>query len=155
MAEDTTVPLMGTRMARTPAHPTFPSNFERGSTALPIIGIALGTSGSWGEERQFRQASIRIDRHRSNDIVVSTATVSSYHGEIQTTPAGVIYQDLHSTNGSLLRRGSALLRIAGDQRRVACGDGDELLFGNPASPHVLRIRIVDPVAAVNQPVEDI
>lgn len=155
MAEDNTVPLMVARMARTPAYPSVPSHFERGSTAVPIIGLALGSSGSWGEEREFRQASIRIGRHRSNDIVVSNATVSSYHGEIQTTPAGVIYQDLRSTNGSLVRRGSALLRIAGEQRRIALADGDELLFRDQTNPLVLRIRIVDPVATLNEQAEDI
>ncbi len=155
MAEDNIVSLKATRMARTPAHPSVPSKHERGGMAVPMVGIALETANSSGEEREFRQPTIRIGRHPANDIVVSNATVSSSHGEIQTTPAGVIYHDLHSTNGSLVRRGTALLRIAGEQRHITLADGDALLFGNPANPLVLRIRIVEPAAGRHGQAEDI
>lgn len=142
-------------MARTPAHSSAPAKHTRGDAAVPTLGLTLVADDGSVEEREFQQATIRIGRQHQNDVVIANGTVSSHHGEIQCTPAGVVYQDLRSTNGSLLRRGTVLQRVAGEHRRVALTDGDALLFGNPARPIVLSIRIVNEVPVAHTQLDDV
>ena len=142
-------------MARTPAHFSAPAKHLRGDVAVPTLVLTLVADDGSAEEREFQQATIRIGRQHQNDVVIANGTVSSHHGEIQCTPAGVVYQDLRSTNGSLLRRGTVLQRVAGEHRRVALTDGDALLFGNPARPIVLSIRIVNEVPVAHTQLDDV
>ncbi len=142
-------------MARTPAHFSAPAKHLRGDVAVPTLVLTLVADDGSAEEREFQQATIRIGRQHQNDVVIANGTVSSHHGEIQCTPAGVVYQDLRSTNGSLMRRGTVLLRVAGEHRRVALTDGDALLFGNPARPIVLSIHIANEVPVPHSQLDDV
>ena len=142
-------------MARTPVHSSAPAKHLRGDAAVPTLVLTLVADDGSAEEREFQQATIRIGRQHQNDVVIANGTVSSHHGEIQCTPAGVVYQDLRSTNGSLMRRGTVLLRVAGEHRRVALTDGDALLFGNPARPIVVSIRIANEVPVPHSQLDDV
>ena len=90
-----------------------------------------------------RQSSVRIGRHPSNDIVLSNPAVSNYHGEIRNAAEGPVYRDLQSTNGSVVRRGSKLLRLDGQLHRIDIEDGDVLLLGFLDKPVLVQIQIVE------------
>ncbi len=91
----------------------------------------------------FRQSSVRIGRNPNNDIILANPAVSNFHGEIRDTEEGPVYRDLQSTNGSVVRRGSQLLRLDGQQHRIALQDADVLLLGFIDMPVLLHIEIVE------------
>ena len=91
----------------------------------------------------FRQSSVRIGRNPNNDIVLANPAVSNYHGEIRDTGEGPVYRDLQSTNGSVVRRGSQLLRLDGQLHRIVIEDSDVLLLGFIEMLVLLHIQIVD------------
>ncbi len=85
---------------------------------------------------------IGIGRTDVNDVALADDGVSRRHGEITATPAGLVYRDLRSSNGSEVRRGRdrfAVDAAAGFERPLE--DGDELLVGDPDARVVLSLRI--------------
>ena len=88
---------------------------------------------------------VRVGRGDTNDASLESFGVSRQHGEIDTRggPDGVVYRDLGSSNGSVVRRGAE--RFAVDEsvgRSVSLRDGDELLLGPSEDLTVLSVRIV-------------
>ncbi len=88
-----------------------------------IIRVAAGPDA--GLEHTIESGTVLVGSHPDNDVVLSDASVSRYHLEIQARAAGVHISDLDSTNGTYLgdtRLGSvtvrarAKLRVGGDTR---------------------------------------
>ena len=111
---------------------------------LKII-ISDADTDSAPTQLTFRQTSVRIGRNPNNDIVLSNLAVSNYHGEIRHSADGTVYRDLQSTNGSVIRRGSKLLRLDAQLHRIAIEDGDALLLGFLDKPVMVHIQIAEDV----------
>ncbi|MFT4563317.1 MAG: pSer/pThr/pTyr-binding forkhead associated (FHA) protein, partial [Gammaproteobacteria bacterium] len=107
-----------------------------------MFNFIISESANNAESQQltFRQASIRIGRNPHNDIVLSKVAVSNFHGEIRDTAQGVIYRELQSTNGSVVRRGSRLLLLDNQLNRIVIEDGDVLMLGFLDKPVTLQIH---------------
>ena len=88
-----------------------------------------------GLERELQSGTVLVGTHPNNDLVLTDATVSRYHMEIQVRADGVRVSDMDSTNGSYLgetRLGSVIVRR---RSRVRVG-GDTLMEVVPAEEWV-------------------
>jgi len=95
-----------------------------------------------GMERQLESGTVLIGTHPNNDLVLSDATVSRYHLEIQVRADGIRVSDLDSTNGTYLndtRLGSVVVRArarfrVGGETEMEILPADEMValapFGN-------------------------
>jgi len=107
-----------------------------------MIQISLVDKQHPRDTYSFAATPVHIGRRSGNDVVLADAGVSARHGRIRLGPEGVLYEDLGSTNGTLLRRGGKTIPVGAAQgRRVALQDGDELLVGDPHNPCVLRVNL--------------
>jgi transcriptional regulator with PAS, ATPase and Fis domain len=86
-----------------------------------VLRIVAGPNA--GVERDLESGTVLIGSHENNDVVLTDATVSRYHLEIQVRADGIRVSDLDSTNGTYLNdtrlgsvvvRGRALLRVGGE-----------------------------------------
>jgi transcriptional regulator with PAS, ATPase and Fis domain len=86
-----------------------------------VLRIVAGPNS--GLERDLESGTVLIGSHENNDVVLTDATVSRYHLEIQVRADGIRVSDLDSTNGtylgdtrlgSVVVRGRALLRVGGE-----------------------------------------
>ena len=88
-----------------------------------------------GLERSLESGTVLIGTHPDNDVVLTDATVSRYHLEIQMRAGGVRISDLDTTNGSYLgqtRLGSVVVR---ERVQLRVG-GDTILEVIPADERV-------------------
>jgi transcriptional regulator with PAS, ATPase and Fis domain len=79
-----------------------------------------------GLEKNLESGTVLIGTHPNNDVVLSDATVSRYHLEIQVRADGIRVSDLDSTNGTYLtetRVGSVVVR---NRARFRVGGETEL-----------------------------
>jgi len=109
-----------------------------------MLRIAFTRGDGTPEVRDFDTSSVRIGRDAANDMVVRDPIVSKYHGELRVTERGIVYHDLRSTNGSLVRRGDQLIPVDHERGRIVIEPGDELLLGHPARAVALRVATFDP-----------
>jgi putative nucleotidyltransferase with HDIG domain len=119
-----------------------------------MIRIAIIEGGGETRSHLLDRASIQLGRDAGNDIVLRDGFVSGRHGRIREVDGRVVYEDLRTTNGSVLKRGERLVTI--DDRtlyEVTIEDGDELLLGDPSRPVALRLSLL-PDAAPSPRVDD-
>ena len=105
-----------------------------------MIRITISDGDKAARASIFNQTTISIGRATGNDIVLRDQVVSSRHGQIRSEGTAVTYEDLETTNGSLLRRQDTITRI--DRRlsyKVRLERGDELLLGSKVNPIVLTV----------------
>ena len=122
---------------------------------MPRIRITVSRKGHRADIREFSQSCITIGRHPTNDAIVADPVVSNHHGEIRITSEGLIYRDLGSTNGSVVRRDGVLLALGAERgRSVALEDEDEILFGNSSSSIAARVKLISTAAAEPDRAED-
>ena len=74
---------------------------------------------------------ICIGRASSSDLVLSDVLVSSEHARIVSSVDGFVLEDLGSTNGTWLRRGSEQHALGEGQRAMALLPGDCITLGAP------------------------
>ena len=83
---------------------------------------------------------ISIGRAPDNTVVLQNPHVSSHHGIIVKRGATYIYEDLGSTNGSLVRRRGKEIYLGNDtQRELPLLGGDEIRLG--AIPEVVKLKV--------------
>jgi transcriptional regulator with GAF, ATPase, and Fis domain len=96
-----------------------------------------------GLERNLESGTVLIGTHENNDVVLTDATVSRYHLEIQVRADGIRVSDLDSTNGtylgdtrlgSVVVRGRARLRVGGETE-VEIVPADEAVSVAPFGQH--------------------
>lgn len=113
----------------------------------PKIRISVLRSNDQSEVREFQQPCVTLGRHTANDIVISESTISKRHGEIRVTLDGPIFCDLHSANGSVLRRRGAVVQVNNEpQCSVPLEPGDELILGGTESSAVISIIAIGAAA---------
>ena len=105
-----------------------------------MIELEFISGPNKGKRLRPSSERISIGRARDNSVALKNPHVSSRHGLILKKGALHFYQDLGSTNGSLIRRKGKQFYIGKDtQLELALLDGDELLLG--ATPDVVEMRI--------------
>ena len=88
-----------------------------------------GEGGAQPKRKQFEGTQVAIGRVRSNDLVLSSPTVSSKHARLYRENGAWLVCDEKSTNGTLLNGARV-------EAPMAVGDGDELTVG------AFRLRLV-------------
>ena len=110
-----------------------------------MIRVTVTEPGLSARISRFNQSNITIGRNVENDVVLREPFVSAHHGRVQIADGTVVYEDLLSTNGSLVRRNGTLLRVDGRfLHRIHLERGDELLFGPVSQPIVLSVVYTPP-----------
>ncbi|RJO75431.1 MAG: FHA domain-containing protein [Myxococcales bacterium] len=95
-------------------------------------------------QRVFSKDHILIGRAESNDWVLRDGRVSSLHGQIVLREDAFYYQDLQSTNGSLVQRGKERFVVDGvNFKEMALRDGDALMLGDIHEPTTLKVRVFE------------
>jgi len=109
-----------------------------------MFRLELVTGAEAGRTVLCEGPSLSIGRAPENDLALRDAHISSYHGQIQLSADGYIYEDRRSTNGSCIVRGTERLPVDESRNfRVALVDGDQILLGPPSSPVVIGFQVVE------------
>jgi putative nucleotidyltransferase with HDIG domain len=108
-----------------------------------MIRITVREASGDSRVHEFPTLPVRIGRDPSNDLVVRDAYVSSRHGELRDEGGRLVYEDLHTTNGSLRRRGTEVAVVDGRTlHRTRVEEGDGLLLGDATRPVELVVSVV-------------
>ncbi len=84
--------------------------------------------------------TITVGRAPGNDILLDNPHVSAFHGQISLCSEGYRFQDLGSTNGSVLEREGRRTVIGGQDAPAALlRAGDRLLLGSESQPAALEV----------------
>ncbi len=106
---------------------------------------------------------VRIGRGPSNDLVLEDALVSTEHARIVNSVDGFVLEDLGSTNGTWLYRGSEQHALGEGQRAIALAPGDRISLGGTeregSEIHVdfaleadtLQVALVRPLSELQKP----
>lgn len=95
-------------------------------------------------QRTFSKDHILIGRAESNDFVLHDPRVSSLHGQIVLREDVFFYQDLQSTNGSMVESGGERFVVDGvkfKEHRLKAGD--LLMLGDIQQPVLIRVEIFE------------
>lgn len=93
-----------------------------------------------GSTFETNERAISLGKVASNQLVLKDRYVSRYHGEILWDGQGWVFKDLHSSNGSALRRGGKIFPVGAGQNLTVCLEaGDCVLLGDKNSPTVVSI----------------
>ena len=104
-----------------------------------------------GELFDFDTDEVKIGKGPANDLVLNIRVVSKHHGCIFRTEDGYVYEDLRSTNGSLIRRGADELDPRSTEDfKTPIRDKDEIVLGAASSAVIILVRI-DPTQADEGP----
>ena len=98
--------------------------------------IRLRVAGPSPRDYSFTQDIVTIGRGADNMVVLADTRVSSIHGRVVRKGEGCVYEDLGSTNGSMVRKrdGRDVVVEAARTGAVGIGPGDMLLLGDVANP---------------------
>ncbi len=103
-------------------------------------GLRLKLLGASSREFSFDEDIVTLGREDSNMIVLADARVSGVHGRLVRKKGRYHFQDLGSTNGSLVRRGSRDMVVdQGEHQEVEIQVGDFLLLGDISQPVSLQV----------------
>ncbi|MEO7036890.1 MAG: sigma 54-interacting transcriptional regulator [Polyangiaceae bacterium] len=91
------------------------------------LEVASGKDTGRVFEAQFD--IVRIGRGANNELVIDDTLVSSEHARIVSSAFGFVLEDLDSTNGTWLCRGSEQHALGDGQRAIALQPGDRVLLG--------------------------
>ncbi|HEY5373131.1 MAG TPA: sigma 54-interacting transcriptional regulator [Polyangiaceae bacterium] len=106
---------------------------------------------------------VRIGRGQNNDLVLEDTLVSSEHARIVNSEDGFLLEDLGSTNGTWLRRGSDQQALGEGLRVVALAPGDRILLGGSEGEgseiqvdfapeaDTLQVALVRPLSELQKP----
>jgi diguanylate cyclase (GGDEF)-like protein len=109
-----------------------------------VIRIEATLQDQLSRQRDFLSTVVRIGRHRDNDLSFDGRDISAHHGEIRLSTDGLIYRDLHSTNGSVVRRNGVAIPVdAACEYRVRLERGDDIELGVSSAPRILRVSHVE------------
>ncbi len=87
------------------------------------------------------EAIITLGRSPENQVVLADARISGLHGRLIAREGAWLYEDLGSTNGSMIRQRSGRERVAEPSRPVPVEPGDVLLLGDVTTP--VRIDLLE------------
>ena len=87
------------------------------------------------------QEFIRVGREVDNDFIADNRRVSSHHCELRQEDGAWVLVDLHSTNGTSIRRADRMIAVNRHRDfRVKLNPRDEIVLGDP--PNAFHIDFV-------------
>lgn len=110
-----------------------------------MIRLILTSPTKESQVLTFTKEAVTIGRSPSNDICLADLRVSKNHGRIANTEHGFVYEDLWSTNGSRVHRGSEHFQLSSNTAKLkhTLEVGDELELAS----FRLRLDVDEPVLA--------
>jgi len=107
-----------------------------------VIALEIVEGSASGRRFEYRDQLVTIGRAETNTLVLTDYHLSGEHGQIFIEGDQYIYRDLHSTNGSVVRRGESHISLeAGVNWEITLHDGDELCLGDPRNPVIVNVCI--------------
>ena len=105
-------------------------------------------NGDAPREFRFGKGHVLIGRSASNDITVPDSRISSCHGQVVRRGDAFYYQDLKSTNGSLVEHDGERFVVHGRNTLEArLQPGDLLLLGDAADPITFSFHLTESAVA--------
>ena len=109
-----------------------------------MLRLSVRSGGAAGRVLEVRGDRVRIGRAPSNDLVLPDAHVSAEHARITVGPADSLLEDMRSTNGTVLVRGTARTVVDDEcEYRVTLHDGDRIELGTGAETTAIGVEIED------------
>ena len=96
---------------------------------MSSLRLEIASGSNAGRVLDTELDIVRIGRGPNNDLLLEDALVSSEHARIVSSADGFVLEDLGSTNGTWLYRGSERYALGEEQRAIALAPGDRLLLG--------------------------
>lgn len=105
-----------------------------------MIELQVASGSNRGEIFRPSSETFGVGRASDNFVLIRNSHVSGHHGVVQKRSKEYFYQDLGSTNGTLVKRktGETYLN-RNTQLEIALRDGDQLILG--AVPHLVAIHV--------------
>jgi Nif-specific regulatory protein len=104
--------------------------------------------------RTFSKEHILLGRAESNDLVLHDPRISSLHGQIVLRDGVFYYQDLQSTNGSMVESRGERFVVDGNRfKEHTLSDGDWLQLGDIKQPVSVAVRIFEGETEGEAPLE--
>lgn len=107
---------------------------------MSSLRIEVASGANAGRVFDAELDVVRIGRASFNDLVLSDALISSEHARIVSSADGFVFEDLGSTNGSFLLRGSERHALDEARRAIALVPGDRVRLGGDDS-HSVELRV--------------
>jgi len=104
------------------------------------VAIEVLSGGAVGRVFRLDADVIRIGRHGANDVAIPDAHVSAQHARLLVGSDQVVVEDLGSSNGTCLVRGSQRIELGARNERCVVLDADELQLGENG-PNATRLRL--------------
>ena len=106
-----------------------------------IITLDIVGDGYPGRHVEFTTPSVTIGRGSANSCVIEVFHLSSNHGQLLWEQGNLFYQDLRSTNGSLLTEDDVTTPIDKDiQWKIKLSTGSVLKLGDPQNPISITVH---------------
>jgi Nif-specific regulatory protein len=107
-----------------------------------VITLEVVQGQAAGRAVQFDQPAVTIGRSDTAQLILPDIHLSGEHGQLFREEDQVIYRDLRSTNGSVVKRGEARFPVdASCGYELTVHDGDQLILGDPQAPVVITLRL--------------
>ena len=97
---------------------------------MSSLRLELATGNSAGRVFDAELDCVRIGRGPHNDLVLEEPVVSSEHARIVSSVDGFVLEDLNSTNGTWLLRGTEQHALGEGRRAIALLPGDRIVLGS-------------------------
>jgi len=96
-----------------------------------VIRVSVRTGNGRPQSHVFDTDAITVGRAPSNDLCLPNPIVSGRHGRILKRDGGLVYEDLRSTNGSMVvRQNNEAEPVPPGPAGTAIGVGDQIQVGN-------------------------
>ena len=114
-------------------------------------GLRLKLVGTTNTEFNFTDDVITIGRGEDNMVTLTDPRVSSLHGRLVRKGDGYVYEDLGSTNGSMVRTRAGIDVVVEPIKNpaVPIQSGDELMLGDVTHP--IRLKVLEFIKGEAQP----
>ena len=105
-----------------------------------VLEILEGSTA--GNVFKFEDYTITLGRAESNSLVLPDYHLSGQHGQIFVEGDHLIYRDLRSTNGTIIKRGDEFLPVNAEvDWEITLHTGDCLQLGDPKEPVIIRVGL--------------
>ena len=106
-----------------------------------MIRLLLKRPNECGQILFFDESSVSIGRSPENAICLEDRSISKFHGRIYATRVGYVYEDLNSTNGSIVLHDKEKIQLAGKgTKALALTPGDTVQIAG----HTIRLDGAEP-----------
>lgn len=117
-----------------------------------MLRLAVREKGKTERIFLIRSKRVSVGRGPGNDLNLENPHVSSRHAILEIDDASILFRDVGSTNGSMIKRGSKQIDVEAGGEAVSSFVGDTLVLGDSEEP-VLLLVLDDKTGADHHPVD--